>query len=169
VDISEARKLIGYCGVYCGSCGMYRGRVYAKIAQEFLEVMKAAGYPDELTINPKGVKPDFDFNEFLKGVECFSKEDSGAYCQEPCKQGGGVPCEYRQCARERGLEICYECRDFPCEHFLWGLEQHPEKRADYERFRKRGFEGWVRFHAGRAEKGYANATRKYYAQAKKEE
>ena len=105
VNINEAKKLIGYCGIYCGACGMYRGRIYAKIAQEFLEIIKAAEYPDELTINPKFVKPDFDFNEFLKGVEYFSKEDSGAYCQEPCKQGGGVLCKNRPCARERGVEI----------------------------------------------------------------
>jgi hypothetical protein len=168
VDIHEAKKLIGYCGIYCGTCGMYRGRIYAKIAQEFLEIIKAAGYPDELTINPKGVQPDFDFNEFLKGVEYFSKEDSGAYCQEPCKQGGGVPCKNRPCARERGIEICYACKDFPCKHFSESLEKYPEKRKNYKNFKKLGFEEWIRFHAERAEKGYANATRKFYAQAKKE-
>ena len=168
VDINEAKKLIGYCGIYCGSCGMFRRRIYAKIAQEFLEVIKAAGYPDELTINPNGVKPDFDFNEFLKGVEYFCKEDSGAYCQEPCKQDGGVLCKNRPCIRERGLEICYECKDFPCEHFSETLEKYPEKLKDYERFKKLGFEGWIRVYAERAEKGYANATRKYYAQAKSE-
>jgi hypothetical protein len=85
-DINEAKKLIGYCGIYCGSCGMYGGRIYAKIAQEFLEVIQAAGYPDELTINPKGVKQDFNFDEFLNGLKYFSNEDSGAYCQKPCKR-----------------------------------------------------------------------------------
>jgi len=79
-----------------------------------------------------------------------------------------VPCKNRQCARERGLEICYECKDFPCKHFSWTLEKNSEKLKDYKRFKKRGFEGWMRFHAERAEKGYANATRQYYAQAKKE-
>jgi len=168
VDINDAKELIGYCGIFCGSCGMYRGRIYAKLAQEFLEVINAAGYPDELTINKKGVKPDFDFNEFLKGLEYFSKKESAAYCQEPCIKGGGVPCKYRICVRERKLKICYECKDFPCEHFSWTLEENPEKQKDYERFKKLGFEGWLRFHSDRAEKGYANATRKYYTKAKKE-
>jgi hypothetical protein len=36
IDINEAKKLVGYCGIYCGSCGMFRGRIYAKIAQDFL-------------------------------------------------------------------------------------------------------------------------------------
>ena len=168
VNINEAKKLIGYCGIYCGSCGMYRGRIYAKIAQEFLEVIKAAGYPEELTINTKGIKPDFDFNEFLKGVKYFCKEDSGAYCQETCKQGGGVPCKHRLCVKERGLEICYECNDFPCDHFSWTLKESPEKRKDFERFKKLGFEGWIRFHAERADRRYNNATRKCYTKAEKE-
>jgi len=168
IDINEAKKLIGYCGIYCGSCGMYRGRIYAKIAQEFLEVIKAADYPDELTINPKGIKPNFDFSEFLKGIQYFCKEDSGAYCQEPCKEGGGVPCKNRPCVIERGLEICYECKNFPCKYFSLTFQQQPKKLKDYKRFKKLGFEGWLRFHAKRAKKGYANATRKYYNQAKKE-
>ena len=138
------------------------------MAQDFLEVINAAGYPAELTINPQGVHPDFDFNEFLKGVEYFSKENSGAYCQVPCKQGGGVACKHRPCARERGVEICYACNDFPCEHFSRTLETYPEKRKEYERFKKLGFKEWIRFHAERAEKGYANATRKYYTQTRKE-
>ena len=168
IDINEAKKLIGYCGIYCGTCGMYKGRIYAKIAQEFLEVIKAAGYPEELTINPKGIKPDFDFHEFLKGVEYFSKEDSGAYCQVPCKQGGGVLCKNRDCAKEKGLEICYECKDFPCELFSETIEKCPEKLKDYERFKKLGLEGWIQFYTEKAKKGFANATQKYYTLAKKE-
>jgi hypothetical protein len=67
----------------------------------------------------------------------------------------------------RGLEICYECKDFPCEHFSGFFEKHPEKLEDYERFKHLGFERWVRFHAERAEKGYTNATRKYYTMTKR--
>ena len=168
VEINEAKKLVGYCGIYCGSCGMFRGRIYAKLAQEFLEVIIAAGYPDELTINPNSDKPDFDFNEFLKGLEYLSKENSGAYCQEPCKQGGGVNCEFRSCVKGKGLDICYECKDFPCEYFLRTFKNSAEKQQDYERFKKLGFDGWIRFQTERSDKGYSNATRKYYAQAKKE-
>jgi hypothetical protein len=167
IDVQEAKKLVGYCGIYCGSCGMYKGRIYAQLAQELLEILKTAGYPDELTINPKGIQPDFNYHEFLKGMEYFSKEQSGAYCQEACKQGAGVPCKTRPCAQERGLEICYECKDFPCENFSKCLEYCPEKQENYERFKKLGFENWVRFHAKRAGNGYANATQKYYTPTKK--
>jgi hypothetical protein len=40
--------------------------------------------------------------------------------------------------------------------------------SSHERFREFGFEDWVRFHARRAEKGYANAIGKYYTEAREE-
>ncbi len=168
IDIKEAKKLVGYCGIYCGSCGMFRGRIYSKIAQEFLEIIKAAGYPDELTINPNSDKPDFNFTEFRKGLEYLSQENSGAYCQEPCKLGGGVNCEFRLCVKEKGLEICYECDDFPCKYYSKTFKNSSEKQKDYERFKRLGLNRWIRFHKERAEKGYSNATSKYYTQAKNE-
>ncbi|MCK4251669.1 DUF3795 domain-containing protein [candidate division WOR-3 bacterium] len=159
VDINEAKKLINYCGGFCGQCGMYKGRIYAKVAQEFLEIVKA-GYSDWL---PKFVKLDFNFNEFLKGVEYFSKKETGPYCQKPCKEGGGAPCKIRPCAKERGIEICFECKEFPCEKFSWVLKKHPDKLEDYKRYKKLGLDGLIKFYLERAEKGYASGTRKYYA------
>lgn len=165
MNIDDAKKLIGYCGAYCGECGMYRGRIYAMVAREFLEILKASDYPDWL---PKFVKLDFNFEDFLKGVEYFSKEDAESYCQVACKEGGGAPCKIRPCAKERGIEICYECKDFPCEHLSWILEKYPDKLEDYERFKKLGLKGWLEFHAERGEKGYAHTTRRYYTEAKSE-
>jgi hypothetical protein len=66
------------------------------------------------------------------------------------------------------LEICYECPDFACTYFPLPWANSPEKLKDYELFRQQGFDGWMQFHAERAAKGYANATRKYYTPARKE-
>lgn len=159
-EIAEQKDLVGYCGAYCGECGMYKGRIYAKVAKDFSEILRAADYADWL---PKFVKLDFNFEDFLKGVEYFCNENAGSYCQEPCKEGGGAPCKIRPCAEERGIKICYECEDFPCAHLSWILEKYPDKLEDYERFKKLGLKRWKRFHAKRAEQGYAHTTRKYYA------
>jgi len=68
-DIKRASKLVGYCGAYCGECGMYRGRICAKITKDFLEAIKAGDYADWV---PKYVKPDFNFNDFLKDIyDCW--------------------------------------------------------------------------------------------------
>jgi len=158
--IKRQENLIGFCGAYCGECGMYRGRIYARIAKDFLEILKASDYADWL---PNVMKLDFSFEDLLKGLGYFSKKDAGCYCQEPCKEGGGAPCKIRPCAKERRIDICYECEDFPCEHLSWILEKYPDRLEDYERFRKLGLEEWARFHMERGAKGYASATGKYYA------
>lgn len=162
-DIAEAKKLVTYCGTYCGGCEMYQGRIIAMVAQEFQEL--TAGYANWL---PKAIQLDFNYDDFIKGLEYFSQANSSCYCQEPCKQSGGAPCKIRPCAKEKGIEICFECKNFPCEHFAWLLERYPQKLEEQKNFKKMGFEKWLRFHAERAEKGYANATKKYYTQAKKE-
>ena len=165
-DIDEQKDLVGYCGAYCGECGMYKGRIYAKVAKDFLEILRASDYADWL---PKFVKLNFNFNDFMKGVEFFSKKNAESYCQEPCKQGGGAPCESRPCARKRGIEIRYECQDFPCKHLDWILEKYPERMEDSERFKKLGLKGWVRFHAKEAKQGYTHTTKKYYTSPRKKQ
>ena len=165
-DIDGQKDLVGYCGAYCGECGMYKGRIYAKVAKDFLEILRASDYADWL---PKFVKLNFNFNDFMKGVEFFSKKNAESYCQEPCKQGGGAPREIRPCARKRGIEICYECQDFPCKHLDWILEKYPERMEDYERFKKLGLKGWVRFHAKEAKQGYTHTTKKYYTSPRKKQ
>jgi len=31
MDITEAKKLVGYCGIYCGGCGMFKGRIISRL------------------------------------------------------------------------------------------------------------------------------------------
>jgi hypothetical protein len=106
---------------------------------------------------------NFKFENLQKGLEFFANEKSEAYCRVPCKSGGGAPCKIRPCAKERGIEICFECKEFPCENFSWVLKKHPDKSEGYKRYKKLGLDGLIKFYLERAEKGYASGTRKYYA------
>ncbi len=164
MDINKAKKLIGYCGSFCGTC-MLKGRIYEDVAKDFWEMLKASDHPNWV---PKFEKIDFNFDDFMKGLEYFSNADSGPYCQAPCKEGGGAPCKCRPCAKERGIEICYECKDFPCEHLSWILERNPEKMDDYETFKKLGLKDWLKSHIEKSEKRYLSCTHKYYTKPQTE-
>jgi hypothetical protein len=160
--LEEKKKLITYCGGFCGSCGGYKGRIIAMIARDFRELISP--YAEWV---PEYEEIDFNFMEFLKGVDYFADENIGAYCRVPCKEGAGAPCKVRPCAKEREIEICYECDEFPCEHFSWILERYPEKLEDCKRYKELGLAGWLEFHIERAKQGYASFTKKYYLQAHK--
>ena len=164
MDIYEAKKLIGYCGIYCGGCGIFKGRIISMIANDLEELIKAYKYPEWV---PEFGGIDFNFMEFQKGLAYFKKENSGCYCQEPCKDGGGVPgCEIKKCAENREVEICFQCSDYPCKFVLQFLKTHPENAEECERFKKLGMDEWIRTQIQEAEKGYCQATRKYYTRAK---
>lgn len=166
METEQAKKLAGYCGLYCGTCGVYKGRIVAKIAADFRELIAAHEFAEWV---PKYEKIDFSFDEFQKGVKFFSNQERGPYCQTPCQQDGGVPfCEIRPCAREKGVAICFECEEFPCRLFSPFLKRHPEIVDEEKKFKELGMERWVESLEEESERGYARATGKYYSEPTKE-
>lgn len=166
-NLNELKKLVGWCGAYCGECGMYKGRIITKVAADLRELIEAHNYPEWV---PQYGGIDFNFKEFQKGVTYFTKETSGCYCQSPCKDGGGVPgCKIKECAERRGVKVCFECNEYPCElieEFLKGKDA--ERAKEYDRFKELGMENWIKTHWQKSEKGYCRATKKYYTRPKAE-
>jgi len=166
---NETRGLLGYCGTYCGACGIYKGRTITIVAKDLKELIESYHYPDWV---PKFGGIDFDFQEFQKGMDYFTRETSGCYSQVPCKEGCGMPgCKMKECAKKRGIEYCFKCNDFPCptakEHCIpFGEESYRTMIIEYEKFKNFGVDAWVKSLIQKAERGYCDSTRKYYTKAK---
>jgi hypothetical protein len=152
----SASGLVTYCGLYCGYCGRWReNAVIARLATELAELVDSHGYQHWM---PDAVK-EFDYGEFRRALGFFSKKDSWLICHKGCKRGDGRPdCEVRDCCRERGLDLCFECKEFPCER-VKGNERMVEGAKEY---RKMGKEKWLRQQVRKAMDGYELHTEKYY-------
>lgn len=160
----ELWRLVAYCGLYCGECGTYRGKFFRMLAEELKELIEAYDHPDWV---PKFGGIDFDYEEFLKGLKYYTKLESGCFNENPCKEGCQVPrCKIKPCAKERGVEVCFECKDFPCKNFSRFLENHPDHIKEYEEFMRLGRNEWLRMHVQKVKGGYCRATKKYYTSAK---
>lgn len=97
---------IGYCGIPCGYCAIGNGEI-AKTAEKLTKFVEEYGFEQWIEDSTK----DFKFSEFKKGLEWFFQ----CSCLG-CKEGGGIPdCEVRNCAKEKNVEICSFCNEFPCE------------------------------------------------------
>jgi len=139
--------LVAPCGDYCGGCGQYNGVIIttAKQMREFADLYGFAFRSKEA----------FDFSQFLRGLEWFAEN---AKCPG-CKQGGGPAwCEVKQCCSERGVRICFECKDFPCSEIESVADADTKDR--YRRFKEIGFEKWVEEQAQKAKQGYEIHLRK---------
>ena len=150
----EPEDLITYCGGYGGSCSNFIGYPHRRhLARVFAEWVDASGCQHWM---PEQVK-DFDYREFRKGLDYFGSEDSPPTCHRCCRAGDGCPdCPVRLCCRERGLDICADCADFPCDKLT------PKWVDQLSEYRTLGKEEWLRKQVRMAEQGYEAHTGKYY-------
>ena len=122
----NVRKLVGICGLYCGTCPSYLA--YRKNDVEQLERISQA-----MDISIEEIRCD----------GCLSDKVM-PYCVE-CKAG------FRQCAREKKVTWCFECSDFPCQrlrgftnvHIVSGISHHAHVIGDLQYMKEHGVEQWV--------------------------
>jgi len=91
------RQLVGVCGIYCGACLTYRA--CKDQDQALIQYLTGLGIPKET-------------------IRC-----------EGCTSGIVMPqcakCGFRDCAAQKGLVFCSECKGLPCE----ALKELSEERA----------------------------------------
>ena len=142
------REYICYCGLYCENCA-----VKAKVepASKILyDEMKKAGFEDIIHFIPDGDK----FWQFLKGMAV-----DGACIS--CKEGSGNPgCKVRMCAKEKNIEICALCDNYPCEYFTKFFEGYPILKHDNSVLREEGMEAWSKLQDERKAKGFTYSETK---------
>jgi hypothetical protein len=139
------KKLTCYCGLYCGNCAV---KVKIEPAAKVLyDEMKAAGFEDVISFIPGGE----GFWSFLKGMT-----DDGMCVS--CRAGSGNPgCAVRICAKEKGVDMCVFCEDYPCDKFADFLDitvGYPMLEHDNALLRDKGWDAWMALQEGRSERGY---------------
>ena len=123
---TDAEKIVGICGLYCGSCPSYLA--YKKNDVELLEKMSR--------------ERGFSIEE-LRCEGCLSDKVS-ANCRG-CRAG------FRECAEEKQVSWCFQCDDFPCQrvkdftkvHIVNGIPHHEHIIEDLEYMKTHGVEPWV--------------------------
>lgn len=144
-------ELVTYCGLYCGLCAQ-RGRIPRQA-----EALRGSLAKEGWEHWGNEIHGFAEFWKFLAGLCDPVKSCPG------CRGGGGPPfCAIRPCAREREVELCVFCEEYPCKRVLGIAKGYPTLIADGERIRKVGLEAWIREQEGRAETGFAYADIRYH-------
>ena len=145
------KKYACYCGLYCENCA-----VKAKVepaAKVLFDEMKKAGFEEVISYIPGGD----GFWPFLKGMAldgvCVS-----------CKGGSGNPgCVIRICAKEKNVEMCALCGDYPCDKladFLKASVGYSVLEQDNALLRDKGWDAWLELQAKRRKAGFIYSEEK---------
>ena len=109
-------KVVAYCGIVCSECPTFLATreddntARGKVAAQWSELFKTDIQVGD--INCDGCLPD--------NGRLFS------YC---------AVCGIRKCGREKGVENCAHCVDYPCERLNEWFAQVPEAKATLEQIR----------------------------------
>ena len=122
----DAWKLVGICGIYCGTCPSY----LAQQENDLAELEKRAR----------------ERNFTIEEVRCDGCHSDNVMptCVE-CRHG------FRQCAREHGVTWCFECPDFPCQrlegfrhvHIENGISHHEHLIEELQYIKDHSQEEWL--------------------------
>ena len=140
------KKFACYCGLYCEHCAV-KSKV-EPAAKVLYGEMRSAGFEGIMSFIPGGE----GFWSFLKGMAddgiCVSCRDGN---------GGNPGCAMRICAKEKGVEMCAFCEDYPCDKFAAFLKEsvgYAVLEYDNALLRDKGWEAWSVLQEERREKGY---------------
>jgi len=146
--LRSPKELVGYCGLYCGACGIYQGRI--KLAVENLRKVIGAYELDKIASELANWDPAFknyaEFEKVLDGFVRFFGECSG------CAADGGDPnCVIRKCCRQKNYATCAECIEMnTCEklrHLAGSLENLKHIKAA-------GIDNWTKEMQEKVDAGY---------------
>jgi hypothetical protein len=141
------KKFICYCGLHCENCGI---KTKVEPASKVLyEEMKKMGFEGFIHNMPNG-KEFWTFLKYMveKGV-CVS-------CQSGV--GGDPHCAIRICAKEKGIEMCALCNDYPCDNFAMIFKVNPTVKSDNALLHEQGMEQWAKLQDERKAKGFTYPT-----------
>jgi len=114
------KRIVSACGLYCGACGIY-------LATQENELEKLLQYALVL-------------NQSVPETYCngCGADKKSAHCSKICS--------FIKCTRQKNIEFCGECIDFPCEKLIDFQSKSPH-RIEIIKSQKRlmeiGWEQWL--------------------------
>ena len=146
-------KYTAYCGLYCGHC--YSRTHIAPTARALKQQMQAQGFE---TFGP--YMPDY--TEFRRFMDTLIDAEGCPGCRQ---EGGSPACTMRVCAREKQVEACPLCSEYPCDKFSWlkASVAYPMLEGDNQLMQEHGTDAWNAMQKARRDRGftYVEERKKY--------
>lgn len=123
----NATKLVGICGLYCGTCPYY-------LAYRENDVEELKRISQRLGIPTGEIRCDGCLSDKVL-PQCVD-----------CRHG------FRRCANDKAVTWCFQCPELPCQrlkdfldiHVVNGISHHAHVIDDLQYMKKHGIEKWIK-------------------------
>ena len=115
--MAEEKELVAYCGIDCDACNKHSKEIREGAIKLKAGLDTKIGVAGAAKIRSRILELK-NYEEFYEVLEWFATQEdmmNNGDCVK-CRNGGGrAICEIRACAREKGIEFCCKCDDYPCD------------------------------------------------------
>lgn len=144
--VSPEVELVGYCGRYCGGCGMsaFNVGMGVKALHKVNETVAVSKSAEMIGFPPIQQVVAHCCAEFDKDVSSFVDFVPKAF-PRACRTGC-VPCSVKDCCKRKGYLTCAECgQTATCEHLgKLAKKYRPGIDANQKAIKEMGLEKWAR-------------------------
>lgn len=131
----ERERHTSFCGSYCRLCDWFTGE-FRVIFQSAMDALEIYGFKKQL-------EEEIDIDEFRSGLEIMALSNICPGCKA---EAGRDPdrCDIRACAHNKGVDLCIECSDYPCDVLLNnpGVQRF-DCLENLKEIEEEGFKKWV--------------------------
>jgi len=121
MDYKEILNDVAPCGLSCRKCFAY---TKGEIGRNSKELQKLLGNFDVYAERFSAFLPEFKNYPMFKGMlEYLAQADCKGCRKGTCKW---PDCGVQACYKEKGVDFCFECGEFPCENT--NFDEHLRKR-----------------------------------------
>jgi hypothetical protein len=138
MDYKEILKHLAPCGLDCGRCADFTGGEIGALSARLLESLGEYG---RLAAMRADAKPEFKgYEQFravlgvLAGPSCDGCRSDNVSCP--------LNCVARTCVRQKGVDYCFQCADYPCEGQFAGMPLRKRWAQLNDRMREVGVEAF---------------------------
>ncbi len=104
----EKRRYVSFCGSYCRTCDWFTGRI-RRTFQTALEMVEAYGFG-------KWLDGKVDTGNLKEALKILANLPIDSGCKADIAENPEDDrCKIRQCCFQKGLDLCNECPEFPCD------------------------------------------------------
>lgn len=104
----QDREYTACCGLYCGDCIPMNQSLF-EAAERFRRVLDGTQFEEYARFKSARNKTFESFGVFKEVLDAILT----LQCDRTCPEGGGrSDCPIRNCARQKGLEGCWQCPSF---------------------------------------------------------
>lgn len=124
IGIEKIKRQLGPCGIYCGKCYAFSD---GAIKHHSSELLKALGNFEPYARRFVALleEPVFGkYPDFKEMLAYFTNGGCKGCRNDDCKLFKG--CRVKECARDKAVDFCFQCPEFPCDHT--GFDENLQKR-----------------------------------------